>query len=62
MEKRIHFGVKQNDTSLKNLLENLIDFAEEESLLQTNARKIGVLIDRTPKCHAEITGEGVKYT
>ena len=56
------FGVVNKNTSLKYLLENLIDFVEEESLLQTNARKMGVRIDRTPKCHAEIAGEGVEYT
>ena len=60
--KKDAFGVKQNSQSLKYLLENCVDFAEEESLLQTNARKMGVLVDRTPKCHAEIAGEGIEYT
>ena len=56
------FGVVDKNTSLKYLLENLSDFVEEESLLQTNARKMGAQIDRTPKCHAELAGEGIEYT
>ena len=56
------FGVVNKSTSLKYLLENLSDFVEEESLLQTNARKMGIQVDRTPKCHAEIAGEGIEYT
>ena len=60
--KKDDFGVKQNDKSLKYLLKNCVDFAEEESLLQTNARKMGVLVDRTPKCHAKIAGEGIEYS
>ena len=56
------FRVLQNDKSLKYLLENCVDFAEEESLLQTNARKMGVLVDHTPKCHAEIAGEEIDHT
>ena len=57
----------QNDVlnyeiSLKYLLGNCVDFSNEESLLQSNARKIGVSIERTPTCHAELAGEGIEYT
>ena len=37
------------------------DFEEEESLLQSMGRKMGVLVDRTPKCDCELAGEGIEY-
>jgi len=37
------------------------DFANEEGMLQFVARKIGVEVMLTPKCHAELAGEGVEY-
>jgi hypothetical protein len=39
----------------------LTDFIEEETLLQYHGRLLGVKVDRTPKCHPEIVGEGIKY-
>ena len=50
--KKDKSGVKQNKKLLKYLLENHVDFAEEESLLQKNTRKMGVFVDNTLKCHA----------
>jgi hypothetical protein len=38
------------------------DFEEEESLLQTMGREMGILVDRTPKCHCKLAGEGIEYT
>jgi hypothetical protein len=38
------------------------DFQEEETLLQTMARKMGVMVDHTPKCHCELAGEGIEYS
>ncbi len=55
------FGVLQPTTSLKYLLSSCKDFEEEESLLQSMGRKMGVLVDRTPKCHCELAGEGIEY-
>jgi hypothetical protein len=57
--RKDQFGVLQPHTSLKHLLRSCRDFQEEESLLQTMGRKMGVLVDRTPKCHCELAGEGV---
>ena len=51
----------QDNTSIKYLLGNCIDFEEEESLLQSNGRIIGVLIDFIPKCHTKLTGKGIEY-
>ncbi len=55
-------GIKQTSFSLKHLVANCTDFIEEESLLQSNGQKIGAIIDRMPKCHCELAGEGVKYS
>ena len=43
------------------LIERQIDFIEEETLLQYHGRQLGVTIDRTPKCHPEMAGEGIEY-
>lgn len=55
-------GIHQPHTSLKYLLGSCRDFQEEESLLQTMGRKLGVTVDRTPKCHCELAGEGIEYS
>jgi hypothetical protein len=60
--RKDQFGVLQPHTSLKHLLGSCRDFQEEESLLQTMGRKMGVLVDRTPKCHCELAGEGIEYS
>lgn len=49
-------------TSLTVLMENCIDFINKETLLQYNARLLGVTVDQSPKCHPEIAGEGVEYS
>jgi hypothetical protein len=54
--------VKQVNTSLKHLMSNCRDFIEEESLLQSNGWKMGIIIDQMPKSHCELAGEGVEYS
>lgn len=49
------------ETSLKHLMEQLPDFQDEPTLLQFHGEKLGVKVDRTPKCHPEVAGEGVEY-
>lgn len=54
-------------TSLKQLMAECLDFIEEESLLQKKAREmsdgdISISVDRTPKCHPELAGEGIEYS
>ncbi len=40
-----------------------VDFEEEEeTLLQSMGKEMGVLVDRTPKCHCEPGGEGIEYS
>ncbi len=42
-------------------MSSLIDFIQEETLLQYHGRLLGVKVERTPKCHPEIDGEGIEY-
>ena len=37
------------------------DFVEETTLMQYYGIKMSVVVDRTPKCHPELAGEGIKY-
>ena len=41
---------------------NCQGFEEEETLLQSMGREMGVMVDWTPKCHCELAGEGVEYS
>ena len=54
-------GLDIDRYSIKTLMEKQDDFANELSLLQYHASLLGVLMERTPKCHPEIAGEGIKY-
>ena len=60
--KKDAFGNLIEGTSLRKMVKELFDFVEEETLLQYHARLLGVIVDRTPKCHPEIAGEGVEYS
>jgi len=42
-------------------MSNLKDFEAQETMLQLKAAEMGVLMDRTPKCHCELAGEGIEY-
>jgi hypothetical protein len=55
-------GTIQKNTSLLELTANCADFENEETLLQTKGREMGILVDRTPKCHCELAGEGIEYS
>jgi hypothetical protein len=59
--KKDAFGNVILETSLKHLMSLLVDFIEEETLLQCHGRLLGVKAERTPKCHPEIAGEGVEH-
>jgi hypothetical protein len=60
--KKDALGTTINETSLKYLLGNCEDFINEESMLQYYGRMMGVAVDRTPKCHCELAGEGIEYS
>jgi hypothetical protein len=40
---------------------NCREFIEAEALLLSNGCKM-IIIDRMPKCHCELAGEGVEYS
>ena len=42
-------------------MQKLSDFQSEFTLLQYHAQKLGVALERSPKCHPEIAGEGIEY-
>jgi hypothetical protein len=48
-------------TSLTELMLLQIDFANQESLLQTYAKLLGVEAGKTPIGHPEVVGEGVEF-
>ena len=54
--------------SLRHILSSCTDFAQEKTLLQHYAKKLAkkkgiiIIIDRTPKCHPELAGEGIEYS
>ena len=54
-------NTKNETYSLKELMEAQEDFRHELTLLQYHALKLGVTLDRSPKCHPEIAGEGIEY-
>ncbi len=60
--KKNEFNLPIPETSLKSLMAGCMDFEEEETMLQYMGIKMGVVVDRSPKCHAEIAGEGIEYS
>ena len=54
-------GRKDGSYSLHTLMKRQDDFANEKTLLQLHGEKLGVTVDRTPKCYPEIAGEGIEY-
>jgi hypothetical protein len=49
------------NTSLRHIMGLCTDFINEEGMLQTIGKDLGVTVLLTPKCHAEIAGEGIEY-
>ena len=41
-------------------MSKLIDFIQEETPLQRRGRALGVIVDRSPKCHPKVAGEGIE--
>ena len=59
--RKDNLGTVIPDTALRGLMLAQPDFIQEETLLQFHGRQLGVRVDRTPKCHPELAGEGVEY-
>ena len=47
--------------SIKALMKLQSDFMNEITLLQFYGKELGLIINRTPKCHPELAGEGIEY-
>ena len=59
--KKDEYGHTVKGTSHKEMMSSLVDFSEEETLLLYHGALLNVIVDRTPKCHPEIAGEGIEY-
>ena len=59
--KKDDLGTVDNSTSLRHIMGMCHDFLNEEGMLQHIAKNLGVTVLLTPKCHAELAGEGVEY-
>ena len=59
--KKDELGTVDESTSLQYIMGMCHDFMNEEGMLQHIAKKIGVKVLLTPKCHAELAGVGVEY-
>jgi len=60
--KKTPTGARDLSTSLIHLISGCSDFKNEENALQALGRECGILVDCTPKFHAELAGEGIEYT
>jgi hypothetical protein len=54
-------GHRDMTYSLEVLMESRLDFLQEKTSLQKLGESLGVMIEYTPKYHAELAGEGVEY-
>ena len=59
--KKDELGMLDITTSLKHIMGMCPDFLNEEGMLQHIANGLGVKVMLTPKCHAELAGEGIEY-
>ena len=55
------------ETIFGELIQNCLNFIEEETLLQNNVYKMGyridhIIVDCTPKHHFDISSEGIEYS
>ena len=53
---------KESDFNLVQIMASCTDFLEETNLLQDTLIKRGVIVIKSPKCHAELAGEGIEYS
>jgi hypothetical protein len=60
--RKDQYGIIDVRFSLTHLMSTCTDFKEEETILQTMGRWMGVEVDHTPKCHPQLVGEGIEYT
>ena len=46
---------------LRTMIASMPDFENEETRLQYVGRKLGIVVDRSPKYHPEVAGEDIEY-
>jgi hypothetical protein len=54
------YGSIDKNFNLTYLMTQQYDFAHESTMLQYIGNELGVIVDRTPKCHPEMAGKGIK--
>ena len=61
--KNDDFGIVDNSTSLRHMMTmcSLRLPSHEQGMMEFIGQKVGVEVILTPKCHAELAGEGVEY-
>jgi hypothetical protein len=62
MGRKDEFNIIHPEISLKHLMSSCVDFKEEETMLQSMISSLGIDMDRSPKCHCKIAGEGTEYS
>jgi hypothetical protein len=55
-------GEVEEGRSLRRLIRKCYGFEHEHTLMQYVGAQLGVVIDRTPKCHCEMAGKGIEYS
>ncbi len=58
--KKDDLGTVDDSTSLWHTMGMCFDFLNKEGMMQHIAKEIGAVVLLTPKCHAELAGEGVE--
>jgi len=53
---------KDDKLGLRSMVARMPDFNSEQTRLQYMGTKLGMVVDRSPKYHLEIAGEGVEYS
>ena len=59
--KKDDFGNITPETSLAQLESIQKDLIEEKKMLQQSSEKLGAIVDRAPKYHPELAGEGMEH-
>jgi len=62
MVKKPLIGQIDNSTLLQYLLGQCTDFANELSTLQVLGKELSMVVDATPKFHAELASKGIEYS
>jgi hypothetical protein len=60
-KKNRETGNVDTSMALRVMIADCSDFREEETKLQHLGTQLGITVDRTPKFHAEMAGEGIEY-